>query len=56
MLNDALRAGLRASERRVETFEPLTFDMGAPRIDLTKATALASELEDDDLIARLRRR
>ena len=55
VLNDAIRAGLRNPKRRNEAFEPLTFDMGKPRVDLTKAVALAAELEDEELIARYRR-
>ena len=54
VLNNAIRAGLRGSKQRDEAFEPLTFDMGAPRLDLTKAGALAAELEDDELIDRYR--
>ena len=56
VLNNALRVGLRGLDRRSEAFEPLTFDMGKPRVDLTKAMALASELEDDELADRLGRR
>ncbi len=56
VLNNAIRAGLRNPSRRCEAFEPLTFDMGEPRVDLTKAAALAAELEDDELIGRYRRR
>jgi hypothetical protein len=48
VLNDAIRAGLRRTKRRDAVFEPLTFDMGQPRVDLTKASALAAKLEDDD--------
>jgi hypothetical protein len=60
VLNDAIRAGLRSMKRRDEAFEPLTFelltfDLGKPRVDLTKAGALAAELEDDELVSRLRR-
>jgi hypothetical protein len=56
VLNNAIRAGLRdASKRGAQAFEPLTFDMGAPRVDLTKAALLAAELEDDELIGRYRR-
>jgi hypothetical protein len=55
VLNDAIRAGLRSMKRRDQAFEPLTFDMGKPRVDLTKAGALAATLEDDELISRLRR-
>ena len=57
VLNDAIRAGLRdtGKRRREEAFEPLTFDMGEPRVNLTKATALAAELEDEAIIGRYRR-
>jgi hypothetical protein len=55
VLNNAIRAGLRSPKRRGEAFEPLTFDMGKPRLDLTKAGALAAELEDEELIGRYRR-
>ena len=55
VLNNAIRAGLRDTKRRDEAFEPLIFDMGEPRVDLTKAAALAAELEDDELIGRYRR-
>jgi hypothetical protein len=55
VLNNAIRAGLRRPKRRGEAFEPLTFDMGKPRLDLTKAGALAAELEDEELIGRYRR-
>jgi hypothetical protein len=54
VLNNAIRAGLRL-KRRDDPFEPLTFDMGQPRVDLTKAAALAAELEDEELIGRYRR-
>jgi hypothetical protein len=47
--------GLRNLKMRDEAFEPLTFDMGKPRADLTKAASIASELEDDELIGRYRR-
>lgn len=53
VLNEAFRAGLRTRTRRDdETFEPLTFDMGVPGVDLTKAAALAVELEDGELVGR----
>jgi hypothetical protein len=45
VLNNAIRPGLRNMKRRDEAFEPLTFDMGKPRVDLTKAASLAAELE-----------
>jgi hypothetical protein len=56
VLNNAIRAGLRNMRRPAEAFEPLVFDMGMPRVDLTKAAALAADLEDQELIGRYRRR
>jgi hypothetical protein len=57
VLNNAIRAGLRnaGKRQRDEAFEPLTFDMGKPRVDLTKAAVLAAELEDEEIIGRYRR-
>ena len=55
VLNNAIRAGLRNMKRREQAFEPLTFEMGKPRVDLTKAASLAAELEDDEIIGRHRR-
>lgn len=56
-LNDAVRQGLRAGAMKsaAAPFESLTFDMGLPLVDLTKANALAGELEDQELIARMLR-
>jgi hypothetical protein len=56
VLNNAVRAGLRNIRRREEPFEPITFDMGKPRVDVTKAVSLAAELEDDEIIGRYQRR
>jgi len=51
VLNDAIRAGLQArTSPRPERFRPLTFDMGMPRVDLTKALRLVADLEDLELI------
>jgi hypothetical protein len=55
VLNDAVRIGLRAMKWHDEAFEPVTFEMGQPRVDLTKAAALAAELEDEELLRRHRR-
>jgi hypothetical protein len=55
VLNNAIRAGLRKMKRREQALEPITFDMGQPRVDLTKASSLATELEDDEFIGRYRR-
>lgn len=55
VLNNAIRAGLRTMKRSDEAFEPVTFDMGKPHLDLTKAASLAADLEDEELISRYRR-
>ncbi|XVX20173.1 antitoxin [Actinomycetota bacterium] len=52
-LNDAIREG--ASGQRREVYETPVFDMGIPAVDVTKAMRIAGELEDGELIARLRR-
>lgn len=57
-LNDAVRAGLRkpAVAARPARFVQRSFELGRPLVDLSKATALAGELEDAELIARIRQR
>lgn len=55
VLNNAVRDGLRvAREKGEKPFRQRTFDMGLPLVDLTKANVLAAELEDQELIAKLR--
>lgn len=55
VLNEGLRAGLgRHSKRSVAPFKQMTFHMGQPIVDLTKATAFASELEDLELLSKLK--
>jgi hypothetical protein len=58
MLNRTLRAGLRAPRRGRRTkkekeIEQRTFAMGTPRVDLSKALALAAELEDEEIARKL---
>lgn len=55
VLNNAVRAGLRATKKGPRVFRPLTFDMGKPTIDLAKALGLSAELEDEEVIRQLRR-
>jgi hypothetical protein len=55
VLNNAVRAGLRIKKEGPRPFRPLTFDMGLPSIDLTKASSLSAGLEDEELIRQLRR-
>lgn len=55
VLNDALRQGLaprRPAAR--QRYRQLTFDLGRPLVDLTKANSLASDLEDQALLTKLR--
>ncbi len=56
VINDAIRAGLapkRAAAQKTKRFVQPSFNMGAPLVDLTKATALAADLDDADAIAKL---
>ena len=39
----------------IPPFIQRTHDMGVPLVDLTKANQLAAELEDEELIAKMRR-
>jgi hypothetical protein len=57
-LNDAVRAGLRrpAGAPKAARFVQRCFKMGRPLVDLTKANALAGELEDAELVERMQRR
>ena len=52
-LNDAIRTALtpRNGAANVSTDWP-TFDMGLPLVDLTKALALADELDDGAAVAK----
>jgi len=51
VVNDALRRGL-GSDQPVDFTFP-SFDMGVPRADLTRATRLAADLEDEALADKL---
>ncbi len=56
VLNNAVRDGLRAARSTpVAAFRQRSFDMGEALVDLSHATALAAELEDEALAAKLRR-
>jgi hypothetical protein len=57
VLNDAVRTGLaQAAATLHRPFVQRTFNMGQPLVDLTKANALAGELEDLERIAKMRLR
>ncbi len=52
-VNELLRRGLR-SDAVVEPYETPTFSSGVlPGIDLDKATQLAAQLEDEEIIRKL---
>lgn len=50
-LNDAIRDGARGRIDYVFTTE--SFDLGLPKVDVTKSNALAADLEDAELVSRL---
>lgn len=55
-VNDAVREGLSSPEVvRAEPFIQPFYSLGRVRVDLTKALALAADLEDQELAAKLRR-
>lgn len=54
VLNDAVRSALATPANPPPPFRQQVFSMGRPRIDLTKALALAGELDDQDTLARYR--
>lgn len=45
-VNEAVRAGLAVKPAEVPPFKQRTVHMGKPLVDLTKALALADELDD----------
>lgn len=53
-LNDAIRAGLLARSSN-DRFTTQTASMGAPVVNLNRALALAADLEDEELILKMRR-
>ncbi len=53
-LNDVIREGARAGSRR--EFRTPVASLGQPAVSLDRALALAAELEDDELTARIRDR
>lgn len=51
-VNQAIRAGLAPGEQG-RPFRQPTFSMGRPTVPLTKALALAGEVEDEELTRKL---
>jgi hypothetical protein len=59
LFNRTLRAGLRAEEQETKPKRPYreqVHSMGVPQVDLTKALAMASGLEDDEVLRKTRLR
>ena len=54
-VNDAVRAGLVKPAQKARPFVQETYVMGRPRVDLSKALAVAAQLEDQEAVARLAR-
>ena len=50
-VNTAIRAGLTTPQLFDVSFR--TYDMGEPRVDVTHANQLASQLEDDEIARKL---
>ncbi|MBC9957921.1 antitoxin [Yimella sp. cx-51] len=51
-LNQAVRRGLSSGVRA--DFVMPSFDMGSPLVDLTHASRIAGELEDEEIVRELR--
>jgi hypothetical protein len=51
-LNDAIRAGAAPAKRK--PFATRTRKMGIPTVNLDRALQLAGELEDEELVRRMR--
>ena len=54
-LNDSIRDG-SLSRPAPQQFTTRTADMGVPSVNLDRALQITAELEDDEMIRRLRRR
>ena len=53
VLNDAVRAGLARQRKKSPVFKQPVYSLGRAKVDLTKATALAGELEDQHALAKM---
>jgi plasmid stability protein len=51
-INEAIRHGLEKSHKP-KTYRVKTQKLGTPKVDLTKATQLAGQLEDTELVGRM---
>jgi hypothetical protein len=52
-LNDAIRSGVRPAADRPQ-FQTATAAMGESRVNLDRALQIAADLEDDELVRKLR--
>ncbi len=55
VLNDVVRSGLGATAM-VKPFAQPVYSLGRSRIDLTKALSLSADLEDQEILAKTRRK
>lgn len=53
-LNDAVRAGSRTESAARVDYVTAAVSLGTPLVDLDRALQVAAELEDADLVARMR--
>ena len=53
LVNLALRQSLSTEKRPRRVFRQKTRDLGRPSFDITKANAVAAELEDQDILRKL---
>ena len=59
VFNQTLRAGLRAEQdtkKPRRRYHEKTHSLGVPRVDLTKALSIASQLEDDETLRKVQLR
>jgi hypothetical protein len=55
VLNDAVRAGLGRRPAKAPPFKQFAEPLGRPKVDLTKANALAGQLDDLEVMAKMAR-
>ena len=53
-VNDAIREGLTKPRSAPAPFRTATADLGLPSVNLDRALAVASELEDEELVRKMR--
>ncbi|MGB5389206.1 MAG: hypothetical protein WBP10_03410, partial [Thermoanaerobaculia bacterium] len=59
VFNQTLRAGLRAehdTKKPRRRYHEKTHSLGVPRVDLTKALSLSTQLEDDETLRKVQLR